>query len=166
MTNLSYRRLNPSNAADLSAFLQVFRGTPSYTYATGGRKPTEAEVEKMMNTAPPGHKSDDIFIYAISSDNELCGCAFVVRGYPKVETAYLVLLMFIERAQGKSLGPQALRHIESEAASWGCSSLAAVVDSTNHRALAFWLREGFTESSRRAAPGFIGQAIAIEKHGL
>jgi diamine N-acetyltransferase len=163
---LTYRRLNPSEPGHVADFQQVFRGTPSYTFATAGRAPADAEVNAMMHTMPRGHGAEDIFIYAISTDNGLCGCSFTVRGYPEPGVAYVVLLMFVESAQGKSLGPQALRHVEAEAKSWGCSSLAAVVDSRNERALKFWLREGFVEQYRKEAHGFMGQAVAIEKNGL
>jgi hypothetical protein len=55
---------------------------------------------------------------------------------------------------------------EAEARSWGCSSLAAVVESLNERALKIRLREGFIEQYRKDAHGFMWQAVAIEKHGL
>jgi GNAT superfamily N-acetyltransferase len=163
---LTYQRLNPSEPSDLADFQRVFRGTPSYTFATAGRPPTDAEVDAMMHTIPSGYGANDIFIYGISKEGELCGCSFTVRGYPKPESAYLVLLMIMESAQGKSLGTQALRHIEKEAKSWGCSSLAAVVDSQNERVLKIALREGFVEQYRKEGHGFMGQAVAIEKHGL
>ena len=166
MKTLTCRRLSPSEPSDVADFQQVFRGTPSYTFATAGKLPTDAEVDAMMHTMPSGHKAEDIFIYAISTNDQLCGCSFTVRGYPKPDVAYVVLLMLVESAQGKALGVHALRHIEGEARSWGCSSLAAVVDSQNGRALKFWLREGFVEQYRNDAHGFMGQAVAIEKNGL
>jgi len=166
MKVLTYRRLNPSEPSDVADFQRVFGGTPSYTFATAGRTPTDSEVHAMMHTMPSGYRAEDIFIYALSVESELCGCSFTVRGYPKPDAAYLVLLMIVKSAQGKSLGMHALRHIEAEAKSWGCSSLAAVVDSHNERALRFWLREGFVERSRTEAHGFMGHAVAIEKHGL
>ena len=119
-----------------------------------------------MRYLPTGREPEDVFIYSISTQDELCGCSFVVRAYPNPETAYLVLLMFMESAQGKSLATQALRHIEAEARAWGCSSLNAVVDSKNERALRFWSREGFVERYRRDAPGFMGECVAIAKNGL
>jgi len=82
------------------------------------------------------------------------------------ELAYLALLLMMESAQSRALGTRALRQIEGEARSWGCSSLLAAVDSRNERALKFWLREGFVEQFRREAQGFMGYAVGIEKHGL
>jgi GNAT superfamily N-acetyltransferase len=166
LSALTYRRLNPSLPADVASFLEVFRGTPSFVFPTGGRAPTEAEVFAMMSKVPSGRTSAEVFIHAISAQGVLCGCSVAVRGYPSPQAAYLALLLLVESAQGKSLGPRALRHIESEARSWGCSSILAAVDSHNERALKFWLREGFVEQFRRESQGFMGQAIGIEKNGL
>ena len=166
MASLVYRRLTPAEPSHVAEFQRVFRGTPSFVYPTAGRTPADAEVEAMMRTLPTGRDPEDAFIHSISTQGEVCGCSFVVRACPNPETAYLVLLMFMESAQGKALGTQALRHIQAEAKSWGCSSLNAVVDSKNERALRFWLREGFVERFRRDAAGFLGQAVGIFKNGL
>jgi ribosomal protein S18 acetylase RimI-like enzyme len=163
---LAFRRLDPLNALDLAAFASVFRDAPSFVFATEGRAPTDEDIVKMMNTMPSGYTADDIFIYEISEEENLRGCAFMARDYPTPGTAYLVLLLIIESAQGKSVGRLALRHLESVAKSWGCSSVEAVVDSANERALKFWRREGFVETRRTQVPGLIGQAIAIAKVGL
>jgi len=120
----------------------------------------------MMSKVPAGRSSEDVFIYAISVNSKVCGCVVTVRSYPNPHTAYLALLLLVESAQGKSHGQQVLRHVEAEARSWGCSSLAAAVDSRNERALRFWLREGFAEQFRKEAEGFMGQAVAIERNGV
>ena len=161
---LQFRRLDPSNAKDLAAWTSTFRGTPSYVFATEGRVPTDEEIEKMMNTMPDGYTADDMFIYDLSNDNDPCGCVFMARGYPKPDSAYLLLLLIVESAQGKSIGRAVLRRLETMAASWGCTSIEAVVDSSNERALNFWLREGFVEKRRAQVPGMIGQAIVIVKN--
>ena len=166
MSALIHRRLSPSLPGDAASFLEVFRGTPSFVFPTDGRAPTEAEVSAMMSKVPSGRTAKDVFIHAITVDDILCGCSVTVRDYPNPNAAYLALLLIVESAQGKSLGPRVLQHIESEAKSWGCSSLLAAVDSRNERALKFWLREGFVEQFRREAQGFMGQAVGIEKTGL
>jgi GNAT superfamily N-acetyltransferase len=166
MSELTYRRLNPSLPSDAASFLAVFRGTPSFVFPTEGRAPTKEEVFAMMSKVPSGRTSEEVFIHAISADGVLSGCSVTVRAYPNPQAAYLALLLVVESAQGKALGPRVLRHIESEAKSWGCSSLLAAVDSRNERALKFWLREGFVEQFRRDAQGFMGHAVGIEKRGL
>ena len=163
---VSLRRLFPSEPRDLLAFKAAFRGAPSYVYATGGRVPTDSDIEGMMNTLPSGYTADDMFIYEVSENACPCGCAFLARGYPQPRTAYLVLLLIVESAQGRSIGQEALRQLESVARSWGCTSVAAVVDSANDRALKFWLREGFVEARRTRLPNLVGEAIAIEKNAF
>lgn len=166
MSELTYRRLNPSLSADAATFLEVFRGTPSFVFPTEGRAPTELEVFEMMSKIPSGRTSDEVFIHAISVEGILRGCSVTVRAYPTPQAAFLALLLIVESAQGKSLGPRVLRHIEGEAKSWGCSSIVAAVDSCNERALSFWLREGFVEQLRKESQGFMGQAVRIEKNVL
>lgn len=163
---LTFRRLNPSNPGDRAAFMALFRGTPSFVFATEGRVPTDEDITRMMNTMPSGYTTEDIFIHEISEHESPCGCAFMARGYPGPDTAYLVLLLIVESAQGKSVGRLALRQLESMAKSWGCSSVEAVVDSANERALKFWLREGFVETRRTQLPGLVGQAVAVVKNTL
>jgi len=166
MSEISYRRLNPTLPADAASFLTVFRGTPSFVYPTGGREPTDEEVFAMMCKVPKGRTSEDVFTHAIYADGVLCGCSVTVRAFPNPQSAYLALLLVVEATQGKALGARVLRHIESEVKSWGCSALSAAVDSRNERALKFWLREGFVEQFRKEAHGFMGHAVGIEKHGL
>ena len=163
---LALRRLSPSDSADLRSFSAAFRGTPSYVYATAGRSPTEEEIEAMMKTVPAGHTLETVFIFEITEDAKPIGCVFLVRGYPNETTAYLVLLLIVEAAQGRSLGSSILRDLESLARSWGCTAVSAVVDSANERALKFWLREGFSEVRRTQLHGLVGQAVVIEKNAL
>ena len=161
---VALRRLSPSQPRDVLAFKAAFRGAPSYVYATGGEVPTDADIERMMNTLPSGYRAEDMFIYEVAHDDAPCGCAFLARGYPKPSTAYIVLLLIAESAQGKGLGQHALRQLELTARSWGCTRLEAVVDSENGRALKFWLREGFVETRRGRLSAFVGDAVSVEKN--
>lgn len=163
---LRYQRLSATEDADFALFLQVFRETPSFVYASEGRAPSDDRVKEMMKTLPSGYSSDAVFIHAIYFDDELCGCSFTVRGYPDPGVAYLVLLLITERFQRRGLGVLALRNIEREARRWGCSRIEAVVDSANESALSFWRREGFDVKFTRELKGLVGHAIGIEKNGL
>jgi len=142
---------------------RVFGGAQSFTFATEGHPPTDKDAERMMQTLPAGRSQDDVHIFAIYVGESLCGSCFVMRSYPKPEDTYLVLLILMEAFQGQSLGPACLEHIETLARSWESNRLAAVVDSANDRALAFWRRQGFCEVQRHKLPGLVGEAISIEK---
>jgi ribosomal protein S18 acetylase RimI-like enzyme len=100
---------------------------------------------------------------AIEVDGALCGCAFVMRGYPTPDVAYLALLVLMEQFQGRYLGVRCLRQIEALALSWNCTRLDGVVDAENARAAALWERLGFRELSRRELPGLVGPAIVGTK---
>jgi predicted amidohydrolase/GNAT superfamily N-acetyltransferase len=160
---LVFRRLDPASAADLLDWQRVFRGAQSFTFATQGRPPTDADAQRMMRTLPPGRSQDDVHLFAIHAGEELCGVAFLARGYPTADVTYLVALVLMESFQNRSLGPACLARIEDLARSWQTSRLSAVVDSANARALAFWLKHGFHEVRRRALPDLVGQAICIDK---
>jgi GNAT superfamily N-acetyltransferase len=120
----------------------------------------------MFTRLPAGVSLADMQVCAIEKDGTPCGFYAVLRRYPDRQTAYLVLLLLVEEAQGRALGAQALRHIESEAKSWGCTALAGAVDSQNAKALRFWSKQGFFEEFRKTRPGFMGDAIGIRKHEL
>ena len=160
---LTYRRLDPSDAADLAQCQWVFRMAPSFVYPTGGRPATDEEVADMLNRPPGKLSANEMHVYSVSNETNLVGCYVLVRGYPNERTAYLALLLMIESAQGQSLGRTVLRRIEDEARAWGCEVLSAAVDSMNESAFRFWLREGFVEDFRKPVPGFMGDAIGISK---
>lgn len=163
MTQPHLRRLDPASPQDLLDWQRVFRGAQSFTFATQGRPPTDADAQRMMRTLPAGRPQDDVHLLAIDVDGTLCGIAFLMRGYPTSDVAYLVALVLMEAFQNRSLGAACLERIEGLARSWQSSKLSAVVDSANTRALTFWLRHGFREVGRRELPDLVGQAICIDK---
>ena len=160
---VSYLRLSQSNAEHFSMFCQVFRMAPSYIYASEGHVPTEDELRAMYNTSAPGVGTDDIFICGLFSNERLCGCSFVVRHYPKADTAYLVLLLLGEQTQNQGIGASVIRKIAEEARTWGCNKVAAVVDSANDHALRFWKRAGFQVMFTKELKGMVGNAVGIER---
>jgi len=92
MNKLRYRSLDPSLPADLLDWQRVFRATPSFVFATEGRPPTDADAQRMLRSLPAGRAQEDIYAFAIELGGTLCGCAFVMKGYPRPEVAYLALL--------------------------------------------------------------------------
>lgn len=162
-SQLVFHRLDPASAADLLEWQRVFRGAQSFTFATQGRPPTDGDAQRMMRTLPPGLSQDDVHLFAIHTDGDLCGIAFLARGYPTAEVTYLVALVLMESFQNRSLGPACLERIEDLARLWQARKLSAVVDSANARALAFWRKHGFHEVGRRDLPDLVGRAICIDK---
>lgn len=163
MNAVSFRRLQLSNAQDIREVHAVFRQAPSYTFATQGRAPTDADAERLIKLLPSQLTEDDKHVLSIYRNSVIIGCAVVVRSYPRANVAFIALLLIVEPLQGKSLGVEALLHIEGLAASWGYDKLGIVVDSANERAHAFWVREGFIEQYRKPSPEFIGEVILMER---
>jgi ribosomal protein S18 acetylase RimI-like enzyme len=163
MTQLHFRRLDPASPHDLLDWQRVFRGAQSFTFATQGRPPTDADAQRMMRTLPAGRSQDDMHLFAIDVNGTLCGIAFLMRGYPAADVTYVVALVLMEEFQNRSLGAACLERIEGLARSWQARKLSAVVDSANVRGLAFWRRHGFREVERRELPDLVGQAICIDK---
>ena len=164
MSELRFRRLDPAVPSDLLEWQLVFQSAPSFVYATEGRPPTDADAERIMRTLPRDRAQEDVFAFAIEVDGVLCGCAFVMKGYPKPDVAYLALLVLMEQFQGRYLGVRCLRQIEALALSWSCTSLEGVVDAKNARASALWERLGFRELYRRELPWLVGLAIVGAKN--
>lgn len=65
-------------------------------YATEGRRPTDADAERIMKTEVKGVANDNVHIYAVRVDGALAGGAFLLRGFPKPEVAYVTLVILAE----------------------------------------------------------------------
>ena len=164
MNTLSLRRLQVSNAQDIREVQAVFRQTPSYTFATQGRAPTDADAERLIKLLPSQLSEEDKHVLAVYRNSELIGCAVVVCSYPRANVAFIALLLIIEPLQGNSLGVAVLRQIAALAGLWGYERLGIVVDSANERAHAFWVREGFIEQYRKPSKEFTGEVILMERN--
>ncbi|MGB8339028.1 MAG: GNAT family N-acetyltransferase, partial [Burkholderiales bacterium] len=66
---------------------------------------------------PPGVNKVDQFIYGIYLDDQLIGCAGIIRGFSGANTATVTLLLFAEEHQGQGHGRQAYTELEKIMAS-------------------------------------------------
>lgn len=163
MPALTIHRARSAADEDIRLLQSVLEGAPSYSLLVEGRPPQPRAAIEMMAALPPGRTHDDKVVVLFCDEGGAIGCADVIRGYPEGHVAFIGLLLFVEAAQGKSWGCQALREIEVLGASWDCTLMRIAVIEHNVRALAFWQREGFVEILRKPAPGFTGQAIVMER---
>lgn len=159
MSSLTFRRLDPRDPNDQDEWSNVFRNASSFVYATEGRAPTDEDAVRMLNALPKGKTATNVFLYGISLQGEMCGCAYVARDCPAAGDACLVLLVLKEKHQRRSLDVRCLRWIEAEARSWDCTRLVGMVDAANERAVRFWQCLGFQVERRQAAPGLVGEAL-------
>jgi GNAT superfamily N-acetyltransferase len=158
-TVLTFHRLSPHLDRDRLAWREVFRGTPSFTYTTEGRIPTDSDADRMIDTLPDAKTAEDAYIYAIYANEDICGAAYVAKDYPAQGDANLVLLVLMQKFHGRFLGVRCVRWIAETARSWGCARLCGVVDTANERSATFWERLGFIEDRRTPLPGLVGEAI-------
>lgn len=163
METLTCRFLDPASTEDLHALQALHFAAPDYNRIVHGRDPDGREALDTLTALPPGHDPRDKFVLGFELGGQLVGCADVLRGYPASGIAFLGLLLFAESHQGRGLGREALARVEDLAREWDCPVLRLGVITTNVRAHAFWLREGFTEVGRKLVPDATGPAIVMER---
>jgi len=158
-----HRWLDRDAPADVAALQALHERAPGYSRAVHGRDPDGSEAVETLTSLPPGLSLADKSVLGFFLAGELAGAAELLRGYPEPGTVHIGLLLFAEAHQGRGLGRHALALIQDLAAGWGCTHLGLAVLDVNPRAHAFWLREGFVEVGRKAAPGYLGEAIVMAR---
>lgn len=160
---LDFHILRSDSEADIAALFALFEQAAEYSLLVEGRAPTPEDARNELVELPPGKSAVDKFFGGYWQRGLLVGCADLIRGYPDPETAYLGLLLFAPAHRGRGLGVAALEHLAGLARSWGCTALRLAVIDKNLRGLNFWRRQGFDECYRKSAPGFVGDAIVMQK---
>jgi diamine N-acetyltransferase len=163
MSSFSVRQLDATSEQDRRDVQSVHEGAAAFIQLVEGQPPAPTAAEELFAALPPGKTHGDKFVFGFYLDEQPIGCADVIRGYPEQEVAFIGLLVFVEAVQGRGFGPTALQEIYRIAASWGCRRIRLAVVDVNTRAFAFWQREGFTELFRKNAPGFVSEAIVMER---
>lgn len=131
----------PEEMADLR---RVLERTPTYAHLVTGVPPGRADAESLCSILPEGRNYEDKFVYGVYADEEMVGCADIIRGYPALGTAYIGLLLIREDRQGSGIGRVAFEGIEQVIRSWGdCMTIRIAVVQTNDRVIPFWTKMGF-----------------------
>jgi RimJ/RimL family protein N-acetyltransferase len=159
MAALSFRRLDPLNSAERTTWREVFRATPAFTYASEGHAPCDADADRLMDMQGADGRTDNIYIFALYTGEQLCGCAHIIRDQPSRGNANLTWLVIMEKFQRSNLAIRAFRQLENMAQSWGCQRMVGVVAAENERAVRFWKRLGMQEVRRERMEGFVGEVI-------
>lgn len=160
---LTLRTLCPQETADVALLQGILERAPAYALLVEGRPPAPTAAADLCAELPPGGEPARKRVVVFHLGHEPVGCADLYLGHPDPSTAYLGLLLFAERHQGRGLGPRALAQLEGLASRSGCTSLRLAVIATNERGLAFWQREGFVAVQRRALPGYTGAAVVMQR---
>lgn len=159
---LSLRLLHADNAKDIADLQQVLEDAPAYSTLIKGRPPIPTDAEDIFNDFPPALHTADKMVAGFMFNSQMVGVVDICKGYPDVHTAYIGLLLFAEKFQGRGFGCEALSHIRTLVRSWDCRMIRVAVIETNAQALTFWKDEGFSQLYRKAVKGYVGDAIVME----
>jgi GNAT superfamily N-acetyltransferase len=160
---LTHRVLRADLPADVALLQGILERAPQYNLLVEGRPPALSAAADLFADLPPGGEASRKRVLAFLLDGEPVACADLYFGHPDATTAYLGLLLFDERWQGRGLGPRALAQLEGLASRAGSKALRLAVIASNPRGVHFWQREGFAEVTRRALSGYTGEAIVMQR---
>jgi GNAT superfamily N-acetyltransferase len=160
---LSAHPLNSDSDNDYANVLRIFLEAPSYTELVEGRAPSAEDVDDFFFGKPAGTDAGQKSVLGFFAGPEMVGCADVIRSYPTDACMWLGLLLFTESEQGRGYGKAALNLLVEVARQSGYRAVQLAVVSTNRRAHAFWIREGFSEIRRASSARFTGTLIVMER---
>jgi ribosomal protein S18 acetylase RimI-like enzyme len=159
------QRLRDPSPKEFQELESVLLGAPRFSLLTEGRPPRREDAAEMLSALPPHATLDQKHFFAIYLGRTMAGCADVIRGWPRADTAHLGLLMLSESYQGMGHGRRAYRELEQLISSWSeirCLRLAII--ESNQPAFPFWRALGFVETGERARSArFIADLVYFEK---
>jgi RimJ/RimL family protein N-acetyltransferase len=150
-----------------AALQKLFEAMPGYYHATTGKAAAPNEAENEFIELPPGVNRSDQFVFGIYHEDELIGCAGVLRGFRTANKAMLGLLLIGEKYQGQGYGARAYAELEKIVLTWsGIDTVRLGVIETNTAAFPFWHKMGFAENGERKpkTPPYIADTIVLEKY--
>ncbi|MBZ5789695.1 GNAT family N-acetyltransferase [Burkholderia contaminans] len=163
MQMLTIQRLSGESAGDRADVWRVFTEAPSYTQRVEGRLPTGEDVDDFFVGKPANKDAADKSVFGVFVDQQMIGCADVIRAYPNDDCIWIGLLLLSEAHQRRGYGKAALGLLLDMAREWGFRTVQLAVISTNPSAQAFWQREGFVEIRRTVNPRFTGDVIVMQR---
>jgi GNAT superfamily N-acetyltransferase len=152
--------------AEMQALQRVLEGAPRYAERITGAPPGAADAQSAYSALPEGKSYDDKFVFGIYAGGEMIGCADVIRGWPRADTAHIGLLLVAEQHQRRGYGLAAYDAIEQEAHGWGAKRMRIGVVRTNEEVLPFWEKLGFAPTGEvkpyRYGP-VVSEVLILEK---
>jgi RimJ/RimL family protein N-acetyltransferase len=143
-------KLFQGGPCEITALQRVLEEAPQYTYRLTGRLPEPGDAQNLFDSCPAGKTRADKFVFAISFNGHIIGCADVVRGYPEQDTAMIGLLLLSEQHHRQGTGRTAYTRLEAIIRSWGqCHKIRIGVVRTNEAVLPFWQKLGFVPTGER-----------------
>jgi GNAT superfamily N-acetyltransferase len=128
----------------------VLEAAPNYSLRSTGGPVLSTAAQSLFSALPPSKDYQSKFVLGFYLNEELVGCADIIRGYPDAETAMIGLLLINEKYQRNGLGLQFYEDIETLCKTWPEISRARIgVIETNAEVLPFWKKLGFKETGHR-----------------
>lgn len=134
---------------ELATLQRVLDGAPTYHHRLQGAPAGPDEARATLGELPTGKTLEDKLVYGVYADGEMVGCADVIRGWPRAETAIIGLLLFAERHQRRGFGARAYAELERIAREWGMTRMRIAVLASNAEVLPFWEGRGFRPTGER-----------------
>ena len=141
---------------EMAELQRVLEGAPGYCQRVMGVPAGPAEAQSTYSALPEGKTYDD----------EMVGCADVIRGWPRADTSIIGLLLIAETHHGRGYGRAACAELEKTIGSWGAKRARAAVVRTNAQAIPFWERMGFEPTGEMKPYRYgavVSEAIIFEK---
>lgn len=139
---------------DLAAVTSVYRRAADYLALESGLT-SEAAARAFFEERPPASTEEPQKFGVRGSGSALIAIGDLAFGYPKVDDAYLGLLLLVPEARGSGLGQAILGEVKKLARMRSASRLLIGVLDANQRARAFWHRQGF-ELDQTSGPHAFG----------
>ena len=155
--------LTSKSSSDRANVLRVFMEAPSCTELVEGRSPSKEDVDDFFFGMPVGKDVENKSVFGFFVEQDMVGCADVIRSFPTDDCIWIGLMLLSEVHQGRGYGKTTLGLLVKMAANWGYRAAQLAVVSTNPRAHAFWQREGFEEIKRASSPRFTGELIVMQR---
>ena len=150
------RELFPTETALVAQF---YREAPDYWLLAEGRVDPEHQSQEFFTDAPPNCDPTQSDRLGFFLRQRLSGVAELSHGFPEPGDAYLGLMLLGPWAQGAGHGRTFLAHAETLARKRHAPRLYLAVLDANPRGRAFWEREGFKATGKRAQDKITGHWI-------
>jgi GNAT superfamily N-acetyltransferase len=133
--------------SDVPALQGLCENCVDYFEHIQGYPAGKQEAQSILACLPEGKDRGDKYLVGIfqPTTHELIGVIELIRDWPHAGE-WLIGLMLIEPAQrGKKVGEKAYTALSAWCKAQGAESMRVAVVETNHKAMKFWLRQGFSE---------------------
>lgn len=156
--------------ADAPRLQSLYERCSDYHLAHEGTPTRPAAGVEELSSLPPGRSANDKFSFGLEQlGGELAGYIELFRNYPAKGDWWIGLLMLDPEVRRQGLGARIFQSARNWAVRHGARSIMLGVLADDGGALAFWMRQGFQEVSRRpymSQANRAGHTVVVMRHPL